>query len=135
MPGASRFWCYATAVVFTNVRKLRVYSSRRIALSLPIMDSLILGYFSQENLSNDHCCVNKEMGKDTLKQNHGSSYMYYMYLRIPYAHKINFRYYPSKLVFVEKCLSFRPLHNSSCSPKIHMNLHCYCIKTEPRMPI
>ena len=24
LPGASRFWCYAIAAVFTNVRKLRV---------------------------------------------------------------------------------------------------------------
>ena len=50
-----------------------LYSSRRIALSLPIMESLILGYFSQLNQSNDHCCVNREMGKDTLKEDHDSS--------------------------------------------------------------
>ena len=37
----------------------------------------ILGYFSQQNPLSDHYCINRQMAKDTLKQDHNSSYMYY----------------------------------------------------------
>jgi len=54
----------------------------RIALPAPIMESLILGYFSLLNPPkfNDHCCVNGEIGKNTLKHDQDSGYMHSDYV-------------------------------------------------------